>query len=80
MFVNHRQDNWVQWLPLAEFTANDGVWELTKCNPFFAVPGTDPQMSFAGEPTKVQDYGRLNLNQIQAKMQQVHDHHGVEMR
>jgi hypothetical protein len=42
IFVSHPQDDWVQWLPLAEFAANDGVSESTKCSPFFAVTGTDP--------------------------------------
>jgi hypothetical protein len=52
VFVNHQWDDWVQWLPLAEFAANNGVSESTKCTPFFAVQGVDPQMSFVGEPTE----------------------------
>jgi transposase InsO family protein len=27
VFVNHQQDDWVQWLPLAEFAANNRVSE-----------------------------------------------------
>jgi transposase InsO family protein len=30
VFVNHQQDGWVQWLPRAEFAANNGVYESTK--------------------------------------------------
>jgi hypothetical protein len=41
VFANHQQDDWVQWLPLAEFAANNGVSELTKCTLFFAVQGAD---------------------------------------
>jgi len=52
VFVNHQQDDWVQRLPLAEFPANNGVSESTKCTPFFAVQGMDPRMSFVGEPTQ----------------------------
>ena len=37
VFVNHQQDDWVKWLPLAEFAANDGVSETTKCTPFYAI-------------------------------------------
>jgi transposase InsO family protein len=55
VFVNHQQDDWVQWLPLAEFAANNGVSESTKCTPFFAVQGVDPRMSFDGEPTQERD-------------------------
>jgi len=80
VFVNHQQDDWVQWLPLAEFAANNGISETTKCTPFFAVQGVDPQMTFAGEPTKEQDNRRLNADQVQATMQQIHEHLQVEMR
>jgi len=80
VFVNHQQDDWVQWLPLAEFAANNGVSETTKCTPFFAVQGTDPRMSFAGEPTNERDYRRLDAEQVQATMQHVHEHLRVEMR
>ena len=80
VFVNHQQDDWVQWLPLAEFAANNGVSETTKYTPFFAVQGTHPRMSFAGEPTMEQDHRRLNADQVQATMQQIHEHLRVEMR
>jgi len=62
VFVNHQQDDWVHWLPLAEFVANDGISETTKWTPFFADQGVDPQMSFAGEPTKEQDNRRLDAD------------------
>jgi hypothetical protein len=55
VFVTHQQDDWVQWLPLAEFAANNGLSESTKCTLFFAVQDMDPRMSFVGEPTQVQD-------------------------
>jgi len=55
VFVNHQQDDWVQWLPLAEFATNNGMSESTKCTPFCAVQGVDPRMSFAGEPTQKWD-------------------------
>jgi hypothetical protein len=55
VFVNHQQDDWVQWLPFAEFPANNAVSESIQCTPFFAVQGVNPQMSFAGEPTLERD-------------------------
>jgi len=55
VFVNHQQDDWVQWVPLAEFAANNGMSESTKCTPFCAVQSVDTQMSFAGEPTQEWD-------------------------
>jgi len=52
VFVNHQQDDWVKWLPLAEFAANNEVSETIKCTPFYAIQGMDPRMSFVGEPTQ----------------------------
>ena len=80
VFVNYQQDDWVQWLPLAEFAANNGTSESTKCTPFFAVQGMDPRMSFAGEPTQERDQRRCEADQVQATMQQIHEHLRVEMK
>jgi hypothetical protein len=80
VIVNHQQDDWVQWLPLAELAANNGVSESTKCTPWFAVQGMDPWMSFAGDPTEERDQRHLEADQVQAMMQQVHEHLRVEMR
>jgi len=80
VFVNHQQDNWVQWLPLAESAANSGTSDTTKCTLIYAVQGTDPRMSLVGEPTKEQDHRCFNADQVEATMEQIHDHHRVEMR
>jgi len=80
VFVNHQQDDWVLWLPLAEFATNNGVLETIKCTPVFAVQGTNPRMSFAGEPTKERDHPRLSADQVQAMMRHFHEHLRVEMR
>ena len=80
VFINSQQDDWVQWLPFAEFAANDGVLETTKCTPVFAVQGVDPRNSFAREPTKDQDYRRLNADLVEATMQRIHEHLRAEMR
>jgi len=44
VLVNHQYDDWVQWLPLAEFAANIGISESTKCTTFMTVQETDPRM------------------------------------
>jgi len=80
VFVNHQQDDWVKWLLLAEFAANNGTSETTKCTPLLAVQGVDPRMSFVGGPTKDQDQQRVSADQVQATMQQIHEHLRVEMR
>ena len=40
--MNYHQDDWVDWLPLAEFAANNTVSETTGVSPFFANYGLNP--------------------------------------
>jgi hypothetical protein len=42
MFTNHRQDDWVDWLPVAEFAFNNVVHEATGQTPFFLNKGRHP--------------------------------------
>jgi hypothetical protein len=42
-FVNYAQDDWVDWIPDAEFTANNHVNESTGMTPFFAEHGYHPR-------------------------------------
>src|SRR5258707_6185556 len=41
-FVNHRQDDWSDWLDLAEFIQNDHLHAGTKQTPFFTNYGFHP--------------------------------------
>ena len=36
LFVDWAQDDWVDWLPLAEFAGNNTTSETTRVSPFFA--------------------------------------------
>jgi len=80
VFVNHKQDEWVPWLPLAEIAANNGISESTKCGLFYAVQGVDPSILFEGEPTQEQDQRQVNADQVQATIHQVHEYLQVELR
>jgi hypothetical protein len=42
--VNYQQDNWVTLLPLAQFSYNSSYNETTKCSPFFANYGFEPEI------------------------------------
>ena len=38
-YINYQQDDWVQWLPMAEFAYNNAVHASTGVTPFFAMMG-----------------------------------------
>jgi len=80
IFTSYQQDDWVQWLPLAEFAANNGTSETTKCSAFFAVTGTDPRMTFVEAAGELEDSRAVDADQVQATMRQIHEHLRVEMR
>jgi transposase InsO family protein len=44
-YVSHQQDDWSQWLPMAEFAANNQTSETTQMTPFFANLGYHPRSS-----------------------------------
>ena len=43
-FVSFTQDDWVDWLPLAEFAMNNQVNETTGISPFFPNYGFNPRL------------------------------------
>lgn len=45
-YVSYLQDDWSEWLPLAEFAANSARSETTRVSPFFANYGFHPRMGF----------------------------------
>jgi len=80
VFVNHQQDDWVKWLPLAEFAANNRTSETTKCTPFYTIQGVDRWISFAEEPTQERDQRRVSADNVPARMQHTLERLRVEMR
>jgi hypothetical protein len=44
LFVNHRQDDWAEWLPLAEFAHNNRVQASTRQTPFMLNTGRHPRL------------------------------------
>ena len=59
-FVNYLQDDWLDWLLLAEFVGNNTESETTKVTLFFANKGFHPRMGF--EPTR----SPSNANELNA--------------
>jgi len=46
MFIDHRQEQWPEWLGTAEFTYNDKIHSSTKMSPFKANYGQNSRMGF----------------------------------
>jgi len=48
VFIDHRQEQWLDWLGTAEFTYNNKIHAATKVSPFKVNYGQDPRMGFEG--------------------------------
>jgi len=48
VFIDHRQEQWPDWLGTAEFAYNNKVHIATKISPFKVNYGQDPRMGFEG--------------------------------
>jgi len=48
MFIDHRQEQWPEWLGTAEFAYNNKMHSSTQTSPFKANYGQDPRMGFEG--------------------------------
>jgi len=46
IYVNHRQNNWLEWLAMAEFAFNNKVHTVTKMSLFQVNYGREPRMGF----------------------------------
>jgi len=48
VFIDHRQEQWLDWLETVEFAYNNKIHTVTKISPFKANYGQDPRMGFEG--------------------------------
>jgi len=48
IFIDHRQEQWPEWLGTAEFAYNNKAHSSTRTSPFKANYGQDPRMEFEG--------------------------------
>lgn len=68
-FSSHRQDDWVDWLPVAEFCFNNSMSASTKLTPFFSWQGFHPRANSFTAPSKVPKADEfveiLEINQVQ---------------
>ena len=62
MYVNHRQNNWSEWLAMVEFAFNNKVHTTTKILPFKVNYRREPRMGFdirkKGKSEKAEEFAR----------------------
>lgn len=84
-YVNYMQDDWAQWLPGAEFAANNTDSSTTLASPFLANSGQHPRVGFEPEeplPQSITTQVRVNLtsaNVFADRMQKMEAHLRDEM-
>ena len=93
MFIDHRQEQWPDWLGTAEFAYNNKVHSSTKTSPFKANYGQDPRMGFEVRKKrkykgakkfvikmkKVQKEAKAVLGKVQEEMKKYADRKRVEV-
>ena len=62
MYINHKQNNWSEWLVTTEFVFNNKVYTATKTSLFQVNYGREPRMGFdirkKGKNEKVEEFAR----------------------
>ena len=62
MYINHRQNNWAEWLATAEFAFNNKVYTATRSSPFQVNYGRELRMGFdirkKGKNKKAEEFVR----------------------
>jgi len=87
MFIDHRQEQWPEWLGMAEFAYNNKAHSSTKTSLFKANYGQDPRMGFEGRKKgkyigaekfikkmkEIQEEAKAALGKVQADMKKYTD-------
>jgi len=76
-YVNYQQDDWSQWLPMAEYMGNNHASETTSASPFFANYGYAPRMNFLDKQTLPTD--DQEARSFLVTMAQLHAHLRTKM-
>lgn len=85
-YCNYQQDDWVDWLPSAEYNANNTESETTKVTPFFANSAQHPRSAitpYHQSSTSASGYSKIQVNsgsKLVDQMNQLNDSLRVNMR
>ncbi|KAI0992997.1 hypothetical protein K3495_g15187, partial [Podosphaera aphanis] len=76
-YCNYQQDDWADWLPSAEYNANDTESATTKVTPFFANSAQHPRSEITPprdpNPPSTSDYLRIQQNLANDFINQMND-------
>jgi hypothetical protein len=80
-FLNYQQNDWVHWLPMAEFAANNHTLETTGHSPFYSNYGFHPRMPFGQHLLQdPKDIREVNTQQTTPQMEQLFSELKAEMK
>jgi hypothetical protein len=78
-YVNYLQDDWADWLPLAEFAAIKQASETTGASPFFANKGFDLRYQFDLMPPATNDANDCHALTTSKTLSEIHGHLRAEI-
>ena len=77
--VNYLQDDWVQYLSLAEFAANNQESATTGASPFFATSGFNPRLDFEFD-IRVNNPREAQAQECARRLANIHAHLRTQMQ
>lgn len=77
-YVDYTQDDWNEWIALAEFATNNHASETTGISPFFANYGYDPAIEL-DSTTPALGHPDISAQDYVRQLSDIHDHCRAEM-
>ena len=77
--VNYLQDDWVQYLSLAEFAANNQASAATGASPFYATSGNNPRVDFELD-IRVDNPLEAQAQEAARRLANIHSHLWIQMQ
>jgi len=78
-YVNYLQDDWADWLPIAEFASNNHTLQTTAVSPVFANLGYDPRWQFELSAYLPNQAENQQLRSVAKALSEIHDHLRTEI-